>query len=150
MDEIDSYDKETQLKLLIKEIDIITTNFITLSSEWYDIRINKINEYYHIDWNNTLDILSNKVSGGHMFQKVIDIQTMITIIMDEWSRKSTFSLSIYKIILDDIYTVWNYYRNVVHSTQESMEWEDDNDDADNEDDDDEKYMNDITEQISNL
>ena len=48
MDEIDSYDKEKQLQLLIKEINIITTNIIKLSSEWYDLRINKINEYFSI------------------------------------------------------------------------------------------------------
>jgi hypothetical protein len=105
---IENYNKVTQLHILIEEIHDILHVKVNPSAEWYEIRVGKLYEYMEIDW----DELETRFqhTDEFMYTHVPQLSKALHYLTTEWNTTLQFNLYDYGTALMELNTIWMHYK----------------------------------------
>jgi len=112
LDRLEEFDNQTRLQLLYYEINHIANHGIQPNEEWYQNRVNYIQEYHTIDWKD-LAVRSYQ-RDDTVYELAIIIIDHLEQLADEWSASPTFNLYVYQRLLESIRAMWSYYSREYH------------------------------------
>jgi hypothetical protein len=107
LENLDDNDNLTQLQLLNLEIQHIMEHGVQPNSQWYYERFLKIHHYSELDWNSFMESFKNK--NEFIVESSFKIMSLLQSIKEEWSCSPIFSLEKYYEVINEIYTIWNYF-----------------------------------------
>lgn len=118
LEDIESLDNIAQLELLIKEINLIGEYKLHMTPGWYEDRIKYIHTYSQLDWDQLIHEF--KVTNLVLSAKCLQIKSAITSLISKYTV-GFFELDLYAYILNNVRSVWIYYRNTYIGDDYDME-----------------------------
>ena len=114
LERLEEFDNETQLELLHYEIEHIVMHGVQPYEGWYEERMNHIQAYQSIDWN---DLATRSYQRDNkIYEAAMNIIDHIEQLEDEWSTSPVFNLCVYQRLIELIRTVWKYYSQEYYVT----------------------------------
>ena len=118
LEDIESLDNIAQLELLIKEINLIGEYKLHVTPGWYQDRIQYIHTYSQLDWDQLIDEF--KETNIVLSAKCIQIKSAIMSLISKYTV-GVFELDLYAYILNNVRSVWVYYKNTYIGDDYGME-----------------------------
>ena len=118
MDQLDAYDNETQLSLLLKEIKVILVQPYSPPQEWFSVRIQKIKEYAELNWEDLSYRFKDR--DPYLYHASAHIMALLVIVQQEWASTQRFRLSHYGEVIDLMDDLWTYYKTNYDQEEEQL------------------------------
>jgi len=108
LEHLDDFDNETKMELLYEEIDHIIMHGIQPNEDWYENRMNYIQEYQTIDWKDMA--VRSYQRDAVIYDAAVSVIDHLEQLEEEWSTSPVFNLCVYQRLLATIRTIWYQYR----------------------------------------
>ena len=108
LEHLDDLDNETRLKVLYEEISHIIMHGIQPNEDWYENRMNYIQEYQTIDWKDMA--VRSYQRDAVIYDAAVSVIDHLEQLEEEWSTSPVFNLCVYQRLLATIRTIWYQYR----------------------------------------
>lgn len=105
-----AFNNYTMLRLLRREIAFIMKHGIQPVDEWYEERSEHIYNYCNINWPALQNKFNNK--DHTIYATAKNIEDLLNTLVEELSVSVRFTLVRYYKMIEEIYHVWNYYREL--------------------------------------
>ena len=114
MEEMENID---QLRILVKEINIIMGHKIVPSANWYEERVGFIRTYNSLNW----EYLITQFRDCNPFLASTSerLKETMTVILEQW-KQGLFSLQHYQYVIYNVNNIWTYYSSN-YVTSDGME-----------------------------
>lgn len=116
LSQLSTYDNEDQLYILFHELPYLT---ITQRPEWFQERYRIIYAYSELNWSQIAKKFEYR--DFYIFQAAQVIFAHCAEIIDEWQTKPQFNLPIYAELIEEVYNLWNYYKQHYGDSDEEMD-----------------------------
>jgi hypothetical protein len=113
---LQSYDNETQLSLLFNELKTLT---VAPSHEWFQSRYRVIHDYSELNWYQLAKKFEHR--DYYMCQTAQVIFALCAQLVDEWQTRPQFNLKTYAELIEEVYDIWNYYRDNYNMDEEEID-----------------------------
>ena len=108
LEHLDDFDNETKMELLYEEIDHIIMHGIQPNEDWYENRMNYIQEYQTIDWKDMA--VRSYQKDDIIYDSALSVIDHLEQLEDEWSTSPVFNVCVYQRLLATIRRIWYQYR----------------------------------------
>ena len=108
IERLDTLGQLEQLHVLNQEIELIFYHNYDPPDDWYQRRIQKIQEYFHLDWTGMAERFQNK--NPMIVEASTHIQQMLYELLEEWSTSPVFNVTVYQRVLKLILDLWQFYQ----------------------------------------
>jgi hypothetical protein len=119
LEHLQEFNNEKQLKLLRQEVTHIITHGLQPSEGWYDERFEHINLYSHLGWSQLAQRFHNK--DQYLHDTAIYIMRLLDELLEERGSKPNFNLNTYYSVIHNIYSLWNYYKDIYCDDDDMMD-----------------------------
>jgi hypothetical protein len=116
LNHLQEYDNETQLSLLFNEIKTMP---LAPSQEWFQSRYRVVHAYSELQWSELARKFEHR--DYYIWQTSQVIFALCAQLVDEWQTRPQFNLKTYAELIEEVYDIWNYYRNTYNMDEEEMD-----------------------------
>jgi hypothetical protein len=117
LDNMEEMENIDQLRILVKEINIIMGHKIVPSTNWYEERVGFIRAYNSLNWEYL--ITQFRDSNRFLASTSERLKETMAVILDQW-EKGLFSLQHYQYVIYNVNNIWTYYSSN-YVTSDGME-----------------------------
>jgi predicted transcriptional regulator len=107
LEHLDDFDNATRMELLNEEIDHIMMHGVQPNENWYENRMNYIQEYQTIDWKDMA--VRSYQRDDTIYDLAVSIIDHLEQLEEEWSTSPIFNLCVYQRLLANIRIIWHQY-----------------------------------------
>lgn len=119
LEHLKDYGNEKQLNILKREIGHIVAHGLQVAEGWYDERFQHINMYSQLGWHHLAQKFHNK--DQYIHDTSVYIMRLLDELLEERGSKPNFHLRTYYNLVHNIYSIWNYYKQIYCEEDDMMD-----------------------------